>query len=101
MDYSQILKIAEQSTVKPTPLFRVDGRPFRVGDIIKPQGNYQEKMDKEQQRIEESLSRTCNLSEGLQRKDCVFVFDDLKNALLFWSKQSVKPNIYKVVPTGE
>lgn len=77
-------------------LFRVDPVAYNVGDLILPQGNYQDGIAVEQKRVEKSLVRTNSLESGLQRKDCVFVFDDLKNALLFWSKKAGKANLYKV-----
>lgn len=81
---------------KKIPLFRVDPTHYKIGDIITPMGNYQEKIGIEQQRIEDSLSRTSLLNSGVQRKSCVFLFDDLKNALLFLKNKTPKANLYKV-----
>lgn len=83
---------------KQIPLFRVDPVAYEIGDEIFPQGNYQEGMGKDQLRIESSLERTNMRTNGIQRKDSVFLFDDIKNALLFWSKKKgpVKPNIYRM-----
>ena len=98
MDYDYILNIAKKMipTNKVLPLFRVDPCDYEVGSDILPKGTYQEKMCEKQLMIEESLSRTNPFADRFQRKDCVFLFDDIKNAILFWKKKNVNVNIYKV-----
>ena len=96
VDYNKILELAKEYMAKPMPLFRVDERGFQVGDTIEPQGDYQERMGEEQQRIEWSLTRTRRIGGGVQRKNCLFLFDDIKNALIFWYKKKGKANLYRL-----
>ena len=91
------VKVLKQMEAKPLPLFRVDSYQYKSGDTILPKGTYQAGMDEARQRIEESLARTNTLESGVQRKDCVFLFDDLKNALLFFKNKTEKANLYKVI----
>lgn len=100
MDYDEILKVAKEMKAKQMPLFRVDARIFDSGDIIVPQSNYQAQMDEHQLRIEASLTRT-RTDNKVERKHCIFLFDDIKNALLFWSKKQGKANVYKVEVKGK
>lgn len=95
MSLNELLEVAKKLKEEGMPLFRVDDRYFKPSDVITPQGSCQAQMDKHQLRIEASLKRTCTKNK-IERKDCVFLFDDIKNALLFWSKESKKANIYKV-----
>ena len=100
MDYDEILKVAKEMKAKQMPLFRVDARIFDSGDIIVPQSNYQAQMDEHQLRIEASLTRT-RTDNKVERTHCVFLFDDIKNTLLFWSKKQGKANVYKVKVKGK
>ncbi|MBQ9546385.1 MAG: hypothetical protein IJU90_03765 [Bacteroidales bacterium] len=76
------------------PYFRVDSRIFKSTEKINPQACYQANLDAKRLCVERFLEQTnCKC---VQRKDCVFVFDDILNALRFWKKQGMKDNIYQV-----
>ena len=66
-------------------LYRVDKRKFQVGDIIMPNTSFEELMQDEKKEMEDLLNekRPRNIPE---RKQCLFLFQDLICAFRFYSK---------------
>lgn len=66
-------------------LYRVDKRKFQVGDIIMPNTLFEELMQDEKKEMEDLLNekRPRNIPE---RKQCLFLFQDLICAFRFYSK---------------
>lgn len=76
-------------------LYRVDRRLFNIGDTILPQTDFEDKMDDEKAHEEELINkfRPCHVPH---RSNCLFLFCDLSDALLFSHKYG--GNIYEVSP---
>lgn len=96
--YNNILNVAKEMKASPLSLFRVDKRKFEVGNIIRPNGEYYTHLDAVRRKVEDSLSRT---NSNIERNNILFLFDDIKNALIFWRKIGESANIYEVKLTGE
>ena len=66
-------------------IFRVDKRKYQVGDTIMPKTSFEETMQDEKKEMEDLLnkSRPENVPE---RKQCLFLFQDLICAFRFYSK---------------
>ena len=76
-------------------LYRVDKRKFKIDDVISPETSFETTMQDESKEMENLLNelRPTGIPE---RKDCLFLFQDLICALRFYSKYG--GTIYGVEP---
>lgn len=66
-------------------LFRVDKRVFKKGDIITPKTEYVSQLSPAAKEVEEMLDSVRKESVP-ERKNCLFLFENLSSALKFYSK---------------
>lgn len=66
-------------------IFRVDERKYQVGDTIMPKTSFEETMQDEKKEMEDLLNRS-RPENVPERKQCLFLFQDLICALRFYSK---------------
>lgn len=66
-------------------IFRVDKRKYQVGDTIMPKTSFEETMQDEKKEMEDLLNRS-RPENVPERKQCLFLFQDLICALRFYSK---------------
>lgn len=67
--------------------YRVDSQFLSDGEIITPNGKYWEHLDEKQKSIEECFEQNrkcCDIS----RKEALFLFEDITNAIFFCSEKS-------------
>ena len=84
----------------PLSLFRVDKRKIKEGDFILPNNEYFSHLAVDRERVEKSLIRA-NPNPNIKRENVLFLFDDIKNALIYWQKIGISANLYEVVLEGE
>lgn len=77
-------------------LYRVDSRKFNSGDTITPNTSFEEKLQDERMELESMLNE-CKPCGVPDRKDCLFLFQELICALKFYSKYGYNGHIYEVI----
>jgi len=79
-------------------LYRVDKRPFKVGEEILPRTEFENKLEEEALVVEQVLDEV-RPTMLPARNQCLFLFHELAGALMFWIKYG--GNIYEVEPIGK
>lgn len=77
-------------------LYRVDSRKFNKGDIITPNTTFEDKLQGERLEVESMLNE-CKPCAVPDRKDCLFLFQELICALRFYSRYGYDGPIYEVI----
>ena len=73
-------------------LYRVDSRKFNSGDIITPNTSFEEKLQDERMELESMLNE-CKPCGVPDRKDCLFLFQELICALKYYGKSLLSGEI--------